>query len=112
VEALDNGNIPFSYLAERHKELRRNSGPVPSNVFFETNYREETSLAPLGKKMPPIKNPFDLQQNVLVAKENMKLFFTYNMDLFDQAAIEKFLKHYYILLKKLITDPKKKIADY
>lgn len=111
LEAINNADVPFSYLVENNNLIKGKDRKL-MQVFFEVFYYPEELF--LNRKEEEIKKefssklnfskytPFDISQEVFVAKDVLKLQLIFNSNFFDQKEIDSLFKKYGLLLNKLI----------
>ncbi|MDJ0717356.1 MAG: amino acid adenylation domain-containing protein, partial [Prochloraceae cyanobacterium] len=118
LDAYDRQDVPFEKLVEELQPERSLSYNPLFQVLFNMGNWEETQLELPALKTEPfhakkeINSKFDLTLYAAEDKQEIKLTFVYNIDLFASERIVKMLHQLESLLKEIVEQPENSLADF
>lgn len=116
LEALVHTELPFEVLVEslRVHAVRRRNPLFQFYFFYQTAFLQPRRLRDLRITPLPdfsLGTPFELQLGLMERAEGLRAQLEYNPDLFDSATIQQILDFYVDLLRTVISNPEKRVAD-
>jgi amino acid adenylation domain-containing protein len=124
VAALEHQDFPFNLMVERLRPVRDSSRPPVFQVMFvwdkslEFSESDPAAGHPFGASQPaePLVMeqcgaPFDLTLIVFEKGSDLAACIRYNVDLFDQATIERMGGHLKALVDSILDDPRRCLGD-
>ena len=115
LNAYSNQDLPFEKLVEELQPARDMSHAPIFQVMFVFQNIPYNSLEISDMELEPLKietgtTTFDLSLTLSEGKETITGEFEFNTDLFYTSTIEKLVKHYKLILNKLVENVKAKIS--
>jgi amino acid adenylation domain-containing protein len=110
-------HLPFEYLVKELQPDRiANRTPWIQAMFvYLLNYpameREMAGLKVVPYKVHSGKAMFDLLLAVRDSEQGLKGELVYNCELFDESTIARMVSHFHMLLRGIVEDPQKRIAE-
>ncbi len=116
LEAYDNQDIPLEKLVEELEPERDTSYSPLFQVTFSlqsasTSTIELPDLCLTSMEIDNKTSKFDLTLSMEETSEGLRGCIKYNADLFEATTIARMAKHLPILLKGIVTDPDRRLAD-
>lgn len=110
IEAFDNQDIPFEKLVDELDPKRNMSHTPLFQVMFSLQPQSVNLIEIPGLSIVPIPTDtetakFDMNLTLLERYDTIIGEWEYNTDLFDEATINRYIRHYIRLLEHLIAHP-------
>lgn len=115
-DALSHTELPFEVLLENLK-VRSVDGRNPLfqfYFFYQTAFLQPRQLKQLTVTPMPtfsVGTPFEIQLGFVERSEGLRAQVEYNPNLFDASTIQETIRYYETLLRALIADPTRHIAE-
>ena len=116
LAAYDHQDLPFEKLVEL-LHLERDISHTPLfQVMFVLQQKTSNQLSLTGLEVSEIEldthtAKFDLTLNLIEGKTGIRGQLEYSTDLFDDATIERLVRHYETLLENIVANPEQRISD-
>lgn len=118
VDAFSNNEYPFDQLVQRVQPVRDLSRAPIFSVLFQVMQAEYSASLQVGDLvMQPVTHEynttkFDILLNVTVQQDGrIEYVFEYCSDLFERSTIERWIKHWEVLLEGIVEQPEQRIAS-
>jgi amino acid adenylation domain-containing protein len=116
MNAYAHEEMPFDMLVDALSPRRELDHSPLFQVLFVLHEVKMTTLELPGLSCEVVEVPFaaarfDLAADVFDLPQGLRIYFEFNTDLFDQATIEKMLRHYVHLLEGFISLPDARIES-
>ncbi|NEP11785.1 MAG: SDR family NAD(P)-dependent oxidoreductase [Symploca sp. SIO2C1] len=115
LEDYHNQDYPYPKLVSKLNLERELSRTVLVSVLFNLDrFRTLPSMFGLRTRLIPTPKRFvtyDLFFDITETENELLLNLNYNLDLFDDVTIKRWLTHYQTLLEAIVTNPKQKVAQ-
>lgn len=116
LEAYMHQDMPFEKLVDSLQPERSiNQSPLFQVMFTLQNLQPEMNFSEYGIDVHPIEIPsstskFDIILSVVEEKENLRVSFEFNTDLFNKETIQNMFKHYRRIIECIIKTPELRLA--
>lgn len=116
IDAQAHQNLPFDALVDHLKVPRTTQFAPVFQILLNMNTNEKTPLELPNLTLIPAENhtvaaKFDLEISVQVSDKGIGVEWVYDVALFNPSTIERYAGHFSRLLKGIIADPQRRIAD-
>ncbi|VEP13357.1 Amino acid adenylation protein (modular protein) [Hyella patelloides LEGE 07179] len=114
LEDYEHQEYPFSQLLKKLNLKRDSSRPVLVSTLFNIVLRKTINMSGLetaSLSIPKNYVPYDLELYIAEEEDNLFLKLDYNLDLFDDTTIKRWLGHFQNLLSSVIENPEQPIAQ-
>ncbi len=114
VEAYENQDYPFAQLLNLLEIRRDPNRPPLISVTFNLDVAPDlppwSGLEPKWVSSPVSYTSFDLGINLTASPQGLVLDCNYNLDLFEPSTIQRFVRHFQILMESLTTLPDQAVS--
>jgi non-ribosomal peptide synthetase component F/thioesterase domain-containing protein len=116
LEALDHSDLPFEALLKQLRVQSVNGRTVFFQFYFlyQAAFLQPHVMSALTVTPMPtfsVGTPFELQLAMIERQDEVRVNLEYNADLFEPASIQALLQYYEMLLRELVSNPNRLIAD-
>lgn len=116
LEALDHSDLPFEALLRQLRVQSVNGRTAFFQFYFlyQTAFLQPHKLPALTVTPMPtfsVGTPFELQLAMIERQDEVRVNLEYNADLFEPASIRALLRYYEMLLREMVSNPNRPIAD-
>jgi Condensation domain len=116
LEAYDHQDVPFEKLVTALRVERDVSRNALFQAFFVFAENPARSVKLSGLTLSPVEthnglSKFDLELAVLESGDELHVVVLYNVDLFDEATVTRFMAQYRKLLAEVVADPRLRLLD-
>lgn len=116
LEAFEYQDMPFDRLVDMLKpERKANMSPFFQIKFLFNSISISDELIPnvelIPIEIPIVTSPFDFTLRIIKEKLKMEAELTYNVDLFKEETMKRFLTHYQTLLNHIIENPDQHLSQ-